>query len=163
MTSGIHYLLSLGVVASLYSTLPVLRSGGSTNLNPWTMVQSYRLTAELQQKHQEMEEQDEALLRSIRIKKGLIEDLVAGRATFLQTAARFKQQAEIVNPGKRPPLLGHASLEEYYCRMVLVWTDNHMKHRVADRNEAVMHRLRKEFKDLAARPEGIRFPVIGKA
>jgi len=161
MSLGLRILWCTGLVLGVLASLTGLRSGWSAaDLNLRSLVDSYQAVETSARQNQELAERNEVVCGRIKIKKGLIEDMVAGRLSFLETAAWFKYLSE-TSPGKRTylPYAG-STVEEKYCRMVLCWAENHMQDHVATSEEGLLQRLRTELNDLLASPQGLQLPNL---
>jgi hypothetical protein len=91
----------------------------------------------------------------------LLRELVAGRISFLQTAACFQYLNENPPEDKPTPLpFPGSTAEQKTCRQVIHWVKGYMENHPEIRDEALLERLDQELAQLLARPQGVQFPAV---
>jgi hypothetical protein len=138
MSAGLRLVLAIGLVAALAGGLLVLGELG-----------------EEPRKGDELARHGEHLLRHINAKSEVVAELLGGRLTLLQAAARFRDLEE--TPPDRlavPRLPGGAADGERHCRAVMRWVDNWLKVQAPEQAAGMAARLEEELRRHRG-PDGI--------
>jgi hypothetical protein len=149
--------LLVGLLASLFCLMPQALS--PLGLDFGDLPAQYRRMDELRQRGEELDRNREALLRRIEAKEAVVAELVAGRLTLLQAAARFRA-LKGDPPGVAelfPPEWGRSEGERL-CREVMVWVNGWLAERAPERAAAVAARLEAELRQHRDPSGTVRLP-----
>jgi hypothetical protein len=119
----------------------------------------YRRLEESHRRREELDHRREVLLRRIAAKEQVVAELVAGRLTLLQAAARFRDLKEEPPDMADPPGYPCGCSEgERLCREVMAWADGWLAERAPQRAAAVAARLEAELRRHRDRAGMVRLP-----
>jgi hypothetical protein len=119
----------------------------------------YRRLHQSRRQGEELDRRREAVLRSIAVKEGVVAQLIAGRLTLPQAAARFRDlKAESPDDDAPPGPACDRGEGERLCRQVMGWADSWLADHAPERAGAVAARLEAELRRLRDRTGTVRLP-----
>ena len=112
------------------------------------------------EEHQELERRRQGILRRNLAKMHATGELLAGRLTLLQTAARFRDAEAAVPAAWGPfhPVSASPASGERLCRDVILWAQNSLRNSRTERADEVIARLEAELKQHRDRDGVVRLP-----
>jgi hypothetical protein len=102
----------------------------------------------------------EMVLHNIGVKDAIVADLVAGRLTLREAAARFQEASELVE-NNDPDLLPDYQMpttEEGVCRQVLLWVRTEVSSLPEEQAKRILTRLEKEYESRFGPLESATYP-----
>jgi hypothetical protein len=149
--------LLVGLMACLLCLAPQALSPLGLDFGDLPALQ--RRLEETRLRGEELDRRREALLRRIAAKERVVAELVAGRLTLLQAAARFRDlKGEPPDLAAPPGLACGCSEGERLCREVMAWADGWLAEQAPQRAAAVAARLEAELRRHRDRAGMVRLP-----